>query len=530
MTQTNEKPLLLIGIDSASTKLVEQGMAEGWLPNLAGLRRRGAWGPIHTMAKYFASSVWLSFATGTRPQKSGYYFYLQWRSDEMGTVRLDPQTFAHEPFWRELARNGKRTIAVDAPYSAQPRPHEGVEIHGWASHDNIFPSFAWPAEIKSWLAQRFGAEAKRLGKPMADELYEPQSLEGLLRIRDELIETAQQTSELSCSLIREKPWDLFITVLGAVHRAGHLFWDQGGVAGAADASTDKLMNDALRDIYIAADRAVGEIIDAAPSDARIWVCSLHGMRQNISRIEVLPTMLSRVLAGGPPSESAPSRPGLLKRLRKKIPVQWRSAVKSRLPFALQDKLSAFWNVGQIDWAHTQAVSLYGDVNGYVRINLRGREREGVVEPGAEYDALCAKITEGLKTFVDTDTGQPIVSEILHRNEICGPGDIHDVIPDLVVRWTDTPSWRHRQIISSSFGAIDWPTPGKNPNGRSGNHDDGSFLLIADDQAAPGATIDDADIVDLSATVYALFNQTPPAHVQGRCLNLYRKDVSASPIQ
>ena len=63
--------------------------------------------------------------------------------------------------------------------------------------------------------------------------------------------------------------------------------------------------------------------------------------------------------------------------------------------AMQDRLSLFWRTGRADWSRTKAVSLTADVHGYARINLRGREARGIVEPGEEYDRVCTQIAEGL---------------------------------------------------------------------------------------------------------------------------------------
>jgi len=55
--------------------------------------------------------------------------------------------------------------------------------------------------------------------------------------------------------------------------------------------------------------------------------------------------------------------------------------------------------------------MVSDLQGYIRINMRGREALGIVEPGDEYDWLCSKIAEGLATFVDADTKEPVVESV-----------------------------------------------------------------------------------------------------------------------
>ena len=50
----------------------------------------------------------------------------------------------------------------------------------------------------------------------------------------------------------------------------------------------------------------------------------------------------------------------------------------------------------------------GEDKGYVRLNLRGRERDGIVGPG-EADELLSSIADGLLSFADPDGSASIAS-------------------------------------------------------------------------------------------------------------------------
>ncbi len=194
---------------------------------------------------------------------------------------------------------------------------------------------------------------------------------------------------------------------------------------------------------------------------------------------------------------------ILHRLRKNIPSTWRYEVKHRLPVILQDRLGLFWRMGDVNWQDTQAFCLIGDTQGFIRINLKGRESMGIVEPGDEYEKLIRKITEGLFTYLDADTEEPIVQEIKQSRDIFPPGPSLDKLPDLIVKWSDMPANKHRQVISRRYGTIEWPTPGKNPDGRSGNHRGQGFLIASGAGFVPGSTIRNGHILDLAPTVLEL---------------------------
>ena len=174
-------------------------------------------------------------------------------------------------------------------------------------------------------------------------------------------------------------------------------------------------------------------------------------------------------------------------------------------------------MSRTNWAATPALSLPADLQGYIRINLCRRETAGIVEPGNEYNRLCADIAEGLGTFVDADTGEPIVESVARTDQLFIQGLRRNNLPDLIVRWSSSPAANHRAIVSEPYGSIRWVTPWRNPDGRSGNHRPEGLLLAIGDHIQKGSQIEDAHIVDLAPTVCALLNIRKPAEMCGNVL-------------
>ena len=111
-----------------------------------------------------------------------------------------------------------------------------------------------------------------------------------------------------------------------------------------------------------------------------------------------------------------------------------------------------------------------------------------MEPGAEYDRLCAEIAEGLMGFVDEDAGEPVVAEVRRVDELFPPAPRRDALPDLIVRWPPSACADTREIVSPRFGSIAWPLPGGNPNGHSGNHTGEGFVLGVGEGILPGSSL------------------------------------------
>jgi predicted AlkP superfamily phosphohydrolase/phosphomutase len=71
----------------------------------------------------------------------------------------------------------------------------------------------------------------------------------------------------------------------------------------------------------------------------------------------------------------------------------------------------------VDWSKTRA---YAMGLGNIYINLKGREAQGIVEPGAEYEALRTEIKARLEAFVDDETGEHPVATSSPATRPTGP--------------------------------------------------------------------------------------------------------------
>ncbi len=84
-------------------------------------------------------------------------------------------------------------------------------------------------------------------------------------------------------------------------------------------------------------------------------------------------------------------------------------------------------MGGYDWENTKA---YAMGLGGIYINLMGRERNGIVLPGPEYEEVRRQIIEGLEALVDENGARP-VTKVWKREEMYS--DYRgDLVPDLRV--------------------------------------------------------------------------------------------------
>ncbi len=484
---------------------MERWTADGSLPTLAMLKAQGTTTPLATSARWLTGSPWPTFYTGRPPSDHGIYHDFQWRHERMAFAAPSTDWLPVRPFWRGLSGDVS-AVVHDVPMTPGTEPFQGVESTGWGSHDKLVPPETYPADLLAQIRSRWG------DSPIKTDEYGRASLASLRELHGQLLELTRRSSEVARWLLQH-PWRLGIVVFGALHRGGHRFWDRSSVDGPVPPELGPWYDDALLALYREADRAVGELIASAP-DASVFVFALHGMMVNTTRVDLLDEMLARVLHG--PAAERP-KPGLLRRAGEAIPVSLRRRLTHAVPAVLKDRIMTRWATGGTDWSRTRAFTLRADLSGYIRINLAGREPQGIVPP-AELDSLLDEIDRGCRSFRDASTGEPLIVEACRSRTVFPPGERMDRLPDLILRWADTSAATHEAIESPSLGRIQRATPGRVPNGRSGNHRSIGFLIARGPGIAPGARLPGgADILDIAPTALARLGASTSSPLAGKVI-------------
>ena len=179
-----------------------------------------------------------------------------------------------------------------------------------------------------------------------------------------------------------------------------------------------------------------------------------------------------------------------------------------MPTALRDKLAQRVDTADIDWSRTSAYCLPTDLEGYIRVNLRGREPQGIVAPGEEYGQLLQSLTASLLELRNAATGARIVRRVIAADDAF-PGDRRAQLPDLIVQWESVGPIEG--ITSERIGVVN----GESPDTRSGTHCGPGFVAAAGPGVSAGATLQAASILDLAPSILARMGVEAPPAMQGR---------------
>jgi predicted AlkP superfamily phosphohydrolase/phosphomutase len=426
--------LVIIGLDAGDKDLVLEWVRKGKLPNIKRLMERSTWGETINPPGMEAGSTWPSFYTGLSAAKHGmYYAFEQPRKNAYGTRPFEAEDFTGEPFWDVMSRAGKRVAVIDAPYTYVSKKINGIHIVDWGGHapmagiNNFDQAFqTWPTELKAEIERKYGRD--HIG--YCDMLHF-NTLEQYRNFRDDLVDRTRRRTALMLDILGRGNWDCFFGVYHECHCIGHQCWH---FHDPAHPRHNKAMVDALGDIvqeiYELVDVGIGQILDLAGPDANVVLLCSHGMAADYTGSLMLDDILLRLEE----MHIGEGGKGVVRAVHK----AWLN-----LPRAIQQVVkplrTTVWpvirrNVLEPDRRKRKCYEIRNnDATGGIRLNLVGREPNGILKPGPEADAFCDQLIKDLLELKVPATGKAAVAKVI-RTEQMYSGPRSNDLPDLLVDW------------------------------------------------------------------------------------------------
>jgi predicted AlkP superfamily phosphohydrolase/phosphomutase len=503
--------VLVVALDMGDETLLRRWVREHRLPHFAALVSSGAWVRLQSTAEVLHTSAWPTLATGTSPGRHGVYYPYQPKPGFQLARHIEPEAYGASTFWTLAGDAGRRCIVYDIPETfADPR-FKGRGIFDWGTWAWYGVPTAQPTNLLRQLKSRFGPyplgfEAKRLGLAWPDH------------IEQRLLRAVRYKQRSARWLLERGDWDLAAVGFCETHPAGHYLWP----AGADDVRmSDEALFEPLFRVYAAVDEALGALLETVPSGTTVMVTSGDGVRPNRTAWHLLPTILQRLghtpSAGEAPGGRRASSASLASRVQALVPPRARQLIMNRLPWRLRNELGMRIQTRGIDWSRTRAFTLPTDLEGCIRINVKGREPRGIIEPSAQYNDLCEELRTRLEELVNPSTGEPAVQRVWLRNQIF-PGPRQEQLPDVVVTWNDRAPLV--SVTSPRIGLVE----GTNPDPRPGTHSQSGFVLAAG-PAIPAHDEGRGHVTDVAPTVLRLLDVHMMQNFDGKPL----ESLSGGPL-
>jgi predicted AlkP superfamily phosphohydrolase/phosphomutase len=465
--------MLVVGLDGACGDTITELIDSGKLPNLSRLRRAGTWGTLETLPGLGDDAAWSSFSTGVMPGRHGRFYHEQIRPGILRPIPFRRSTMTDPPFWEAFDRAGLKVAVLDVPKSPLGSMDRGVVLADWMPHG---PETAEVTSEPASFIETLRAEFSARPGFCCDRLE---------RTAEEYIEFFEWSRErlalresLARHLLDHETWDVLVTVVAETHCLGHQCWHLHDPTHPEYARAPRdLVGDPLVRMYEEADRHVGALLQNAEPPTTVVVFSLLGMGPNYRVSPLVGVLLERLDAATP-----------VHRPFTHFARAWRKKKTPR---------RRFFEV-VVDYPATG-----------VRINLQGREPEGQVTVGAEYEAVLQELEREFRGLEDGTHGGPAVLDVIRTSETF-PGDRWDSFADLIVVWrrdhTVTEVYSERLGRLASAEAAD----------RSGNHRPGGWFIAVGPGFEELDVSQPARLVDLTATIGAAVG-VPLENIDGQVI-------------
>jgi predicted AlkP superfamily phosphohydrolase/phosphomutase len=476
------------------------------------LMDEGSWGVLRSVIPPITGPSWTSFITGKNPGQHGIFDFTRRQPDSYQTGPCNASHRHGESVWSILSRAEKRVCALNVPATYPVEPVNGVLVSGMGTPAST-QAYCYPVTLQDEL---LGAVPEYEVQPSG--IFEPRGRE--LEMLHAVREMTDMRLRAALHLLKRDEWDFFMVVFMAADLVQHYFWhymDPQHKRYDPDAAQE--LQTAIRDCYRQLDNCLAEILACRDEDTLLLLMSDHGFGPQHSHLHTnvwlwengylrfkrhhvagLKELAFRM--GFTPANVYEALYGLRTSARVEKGIQKnRNALRS-----LVDRV--FLSFHDVDWTRTRAYSV-GNL-GPIYFNLEGREPEGIVPPGPEYEALQDELIAALTASCDPASGAPVIGQVYRRQEIYS-GSRMDNAPDLLYFARD-----ERQM---GYGLFKFPTnQWISPSDRCGNHRMEGILLMHGPGIRAGHQLPQSEIIDLAPTILAAQGVPVPSDMDGRVLS------------
>lgn len=509
----SSKRVFVIGLDGGTFTFVKPLIEKGLLPNLAKMIQKGSWGNLTSTIPHNTPCAWPSFMTGKNPGKHGVFHFFGSKTDGYEGYLVNAKSIRAKTLWQLLKASGKKVGLVDIPLTYPPEPVNGFLVAGipLPSTANIF---TYPPHLYSELIRECG------DFPHEDNLvrlfYSGRPSEALR----ELYAFTENRLRATLYLMSRYEWDFFMVVFRGTDFIGH-YGARFSNADYCQRHSDEAAKygQVIPQYYEAIDRAIGKILENLDDDCSIIIMSDHGigcldknfyvnkwlMDEGLLRLKRF-----RKLRGYHLTIIQYSIYRILQKMKLQI-------LANLLPKSLAEKRIGIPRIKinthpstRIDWKKTKAYSLWTSGEGIIRLNVKGRSPEGIVEAGAEYEEMRNHIINRLYAIKDPEAGGKRVIQKAFKREELYKGPYVEEAPDILFLMDETgySSWSDLDSEATLLC---------NDRDFFGPHHLEGMLITKGKDLTEGVELKDARIIDLAPTILYLLGLPVPDDMDGRVL-------------
>ncbi|MGD9049060.1 MAG: alkaline phosphatase family protein [Anaerolineae bacterium] len=357
--EKERKRVVFIGLDGTPYTFMQRLIVEGKAPNAARLAEQGSLMRMDSMWPWVSSVAWSTMMTGVNPAKHNIF----------GFIDRDPATYKQfiptarnmkaKTLWEVLSEAGKRVVVINVPVTFPPREVNGILVSGFLS-PNLDKAVYPPSYLPTLKSLGYIVDADPWKARESKDL----ALEEVNKTLDARIRTLFH-------LYDNEEWDYLHVHVMETDRLHHFLWQQMD-------EDDPTYAPAFYYFYKRIDNMLGRLANKLDENTTLMWMADHGFCTIKKEVYVNRWLMDQ---------------GWLK-LRNEPPDRKKG----------------------LDEIDPSSVT-YSLDPGRVVIRVQGREKEGPVAPGAEYEALRDEIAAAALDLRDPDDGAPIFQAAFKREEL-----------------------------------------------------------------------------------------------------------------
>jgi len=311
---------------------------------------------------------------------------------------------------------------------------------------------------------------------------------------EDTFRTMQQQAEITLDELKNDPPSLLVSVFTATDSVSHMFFRlMDPQHPRYDPELAKQYGDAVLRSYARMDEIVGAVEKAMKPGGTLLIASDHGFHSFRKGFNTNTWLVQNGY------------------------MALRNPETEERTYSLDQLFGQGSFFPNVDWSRTKAYALG---LGQIYLNLRGRERLGIVNSGPEADQLLAEIRNRLLPVEDPDTHERVIHNVYLGREIFHGARMPEA-PDLQVDFRDG----YRTSWQTALGAIPSGIVVANMKKWSGDHcasdpSDTAGVFLSNRTLASA----DPSILDIAPTVLKILCVPPPAELDGTALEF----ASATP--
>lgn len=505
------RKVMVIGLDGGTFDLIDPYLSEGRLPNIRAIIEEGVRATLLSTIPPSSAVAWPSFLTGMNPGKHGIYHFLNFQEKHYAQKLINSTDIMAPCLWDLLGEQGYKVIFANVPVTYPPKTVNGLLISGMLT-PSAKKTFTYPPSLHAEIVAQIGSW------PIEKDLSMLEKAGKTYEALDLLFRATERQLEVLLYLMKKYPWNFLMTVFRGTDLVQHKLWETLSSESPDDISEQGMhLKGIIPLFYEKIDTIIGELMKAVPEDVTVVIMSDHGFGP-VKGVFAINRWLSEEgllhVKSGASWRRLRAKFGrlTLKQILEKLGLDNAAVMGKLSPKTLKSKWPVLRSLDQEAWnvIHWSKTKVYGPLGGnpmlFLRLNLKGREPNGLIEPGDEEVALKTFLKEKLLSLRHPVSGEKMVEKVYEANEIYS-GPYVNLAPDLVGEFKNG-----EYIATGSLANQGWLGESRNAQ-----HRREGILMMKGDVISQGLELPPCDIVDITPTILHVLGLPVPKDMDGRIL-------------